>query len=92
MPKKAAAPILKGLKKSSCFFAKANFQKWPPPVLPFTKGKRQSGFCFSKGDAQEKTIQKPWFLHFNPGFPKCLGRNPGFSLHLELRIFKVRFS
>jgi len=26
-----------------------------------------------------------------PGFPKCLGRNPGISLHPELRIFKIRF-
>ena len=40
----------------------------------------------------EKTIQKPQFLRCNPGFPKCLGRNPGFSLHPELRIFKVCFS
>ena len=28
------------------------FKKQPPPVLPFAKGKWQSGFCFSKGDVQ----------------------------------------
>ena len=43
-------------------------------------------------DKWEKTIQKPSILFCNPGFPKCLGRNPGFSLHPKLRLFKVRFS
>ena len=51
MPKKAAAPILKGLKKAATPLRKQIFKKWLPPVLPFTKGKQQSGFCFSKGDA-----------------------------------------
>ena len=41
---------------------------------------------------QEKTIQKPRFPHFNPGFPKSLGGNPGFLMQPEFRIFKVRFS
>ena len=40
----------------------------------------------------EKAIQKPRFPHFNPGFPKCLGGNPGFLMQPEFRIFKVRFS
>ena len=28
------------------------FKKQLPLALPFTKGKQQSGFCFSKGDVQ----------------------------------------
>ena len=38
---KAAAPLQKQI-----------FKKWPPPVLPFTKGKQQSSFRFSKGDVR----------------------------------------
>ena len=27
------------------------------------------GFVVTVGEGGEKTIQKPWFLRFNPGFP-----------------------
>ena len=61
-------------------------------LLKREDGGKTSNIVFKEILTGEKTIQKPQFLHFNPGFPKCLGRNPGFSLHSELRIFKVRFS
>ena len=48
MLKKRLPLFEKGLKKVATPLRKQIFKKWPPLVLPFTKGKRQSGFCYLK--------------------------------------------
>ena len=35
------------------------FKKQLPLVLPFAKGKQQSGFCFSKGDVWLEYVTRP---------------------------------
>ena len=57
-PKNTAVPLLKLIfpRKSGHPYINKMLKKQLPLVLPFTKGKQQSGFCFSKGNVQLKYV------------------------------------